>query len=136
MAAPEPRVRERPLSPHLQVYRWQVQMVTSIIHRATGVILSVGALALVYGLLALAGGPARWNAFAICLGSPLGKLLMFGFSWALAYHLINGIRHLLQDGGLGFAIPDFIRSSWISIIGSVVLTVLAWGMVLTRWGQA
>ena len=81
-------------------------------------------------------GPARWNAFAICLGSPLGKLLMFGFSWALAYHLINGIRHLLQDGGLGFAIPDFIRSSWISIIGSVVLTVLAWGMVLTRWGQA
>ncbi len=111
-------------------------MVTSILHRATGVILSVGALALVYGLLALAGGPARWNAFALCLASPLGKLLMFGFSWALAYHLINGIRHLLQDGGLGFSIPDFIRSSWISIIGSVVLTVLAWGMVLTRWGQA
>ncbi len=111
-------------------------MMTSIIHRATGVILSVGALALVYGLLALAGGPSRWNAFATCLGSPLGKLLMFGFSWALAYHLINGIRHILQDGGLGFAIPDFIRSSWISIIGSVVLTVLAWGMVLTRWGQA
>ena len=136
MAAPEPRVRERPLSPHLQVYRWQVQMVTSILHRATGVILSVGALALVYGLLALAGGPARWNAFALCLASPLGKLLMFGFSWALAYHLINGIRHLVQDGGLGFAIPDFIRSSWISIIGSVVLTVLAWGLVLTRWGQA
>ncbi|MBH2009900.1 MULTISPECIES: succinate dehydrogenase, cytochrome b556 subunit [Thermomonas] len=136
MAAPEPRIRERPLSPHLQVYRWQMQMMTSIIHRATGTALSVGALALVYGLLALAGGPARWNAFATCLGSPLGKLLMFGFSWALAYHLINGIRHLLQDGGLGFAIPDFIRSSWISIIGSVVFTVLAWGIVLTRWGQA
>ena len=136
MAAPETRVRERPLSPHLQVYRWQVQMMTSILHRATGVILSVGALALVYGLLALAAGAERWDAFAACLGSPLGKLLMFGFSWALAYHLINGIRHLLQDGGLGFAIPDFIRSSWISIIGSVVLTVLAWGMVLTRWGQA
>lgn len=113
-----------------------MQMMTSIIHRATGTALSVGALALVYGLLALAGGPARWNAFATCLGSPLGKLLMFGFSWALAYHLINGIRHLLQDGGLGFAIPDFIRSSWISIIGSVVFTVLAWGVVLTRWGQA
>ena len=136
MAAPDSRVRERPLSPHLQVYRWQVQMMTSILHRATGVVLTVGALALVYGLMALAAGPARWDAFANCLGSPLGKLLMFGFCWALAYHLVNGIRHLLQDGGLGFAIPDFVRSSWISIIGSVVLTVLAWGIVLTRWGQA
>jgi len=135
MAAPEPRVRERPLSPHLQVYRWQVQMMTSIIHRATGTALRrrTGS-----GLWAAGAGrwARRWNAFATCLGSPLGKLLMFGFSWALAYHLINGIRHLLQDGGLGFAIPDFIRSSWISIIGSVVLTVLAWGIVLTRWGQA
>ena len=136
MAASEPRVRERPLSPHLQVYRWQVQMASSILHRITGTILVIGALAFVYGLLALAGGPQRWAAFADCLAGPLGKLLLLGFSWALAYHLINGIRHLLQDGGLGFAIPDFIRSSWISIIGSVVLTVLAWGMVLTRWGQA
>ncbi len=136
MAAPETRVRERPLSPHLQVYRWQVQMMTSILHRATGVILSVGALALVYGLLALAAGAERWDAFAACLGSPLGKLLMFGFSWALAYHLINGVRHLLQDGGLGFSIPAFVRSSWISVIGSVLLTALAWGIVLMRWGQA
>lgn len=136
MAAPETRVRERPLSPHLQIYRRQVQMMTSIMHRATGIALSVGVLALVYGLLALAAGTERWDAFAACLGSPLGKLLMFGFSWALAYHLINGIRHLLQDGGLGFSIPDFIRSSWISVIGSVVLTALAWGIVLTRWGQA
>ena len=136
MAASEPRVRERPLSPHLQVYRWQVQMASSILHRATGVILAIGALAFVYGLMALAGGAQRWTAFADCLGSPLGRVLMAGFSWALAYHLINGIRHLLQDGGLGFSIPDFIRSSWISIIGSVVLTVLAWGIVLTRWGQA
>lgn len=135
MAAPDPNIRQRPLSPHLQVYKWQVQMVTSILHRATGVILSVGALALVWGLLALAGGPEPWEAFANCVGSPFGKLALFAFSWALAYHLVNGIRHLVQDAGHGYAITDFVRSSWISIIGSVVLVALAWAIVLVRWGQ-
>jgi succinate dehydrogenase / fumarate reductase cytochrome b subunit len=128
--------QERPLSPHLQVYRWQVQMVTSILHRATGIVLAVGMLGLVWALLALAAGPERWAAFAACAGSPFGKLVLFGFSWALAYHLINGIRHLVQDAGLGFEIPDFVRSSWISVIGSFVLVALAWGVVLAHGGQA
>jgi len=136
MAASEPRVRERPLSPHLQIYRWQVQMASSILHRITGMLLAVGSLAFVYGLTALAAGPQRWAAFVDCLAAPLGKGMLLGFSWALAYHLINGVRHLLQDGGLGFAVPDFVRSSWISIIGSVVLTVLGWGIVLSHWGQS
>ncbi|MFS8137283.1 MAG: succinate dehydrogenase, cytochrome b556 subunit [Thermomonas sp.] len=141
MAAPEspvptPRVRERPLSPHLQVYRWQVQMVTSILHRATGIALAAGGLGLVYALIALASGPERWAAFTACAGSGLGKLVLFGFSWALAFHLINGVRHLLQDAGLGFSIPDFVRSSWVSIIGSVVLVVVAWAYVLMHWGQS
>ncbi len=128
--------RERPLSPHLQVYRWQVQMVTSILHRATGVALVAGMLGLTWGLLALAGGPDRWADFAGSVGSPLGKLVLFGFSWALAFHLINGVRHLLQDAGFGLAIEDFVRSSWVSIIGSVVLVVLVWAIVLQQWGQA
>lgn len=140
MAAPDspapPRVRERPLSPHLQVYKRQVQMMTSITHRATGMVLAVGALAMVWGLGALAAGRGPWTEFVACVGSPLGKVVLFGFTWALAYHLINGIRHLVQDAGHGFAIPDFIRSSWISVIGSVVLVVLAWVVVLARWGQA
>jgi succinate dehydrogenase / fumarate reductase cytochrome b subunit len=127
---------QRPLSPHLQVYRWQVQMVTSILHRATGIVLAVGMLGLVWGLAALAAGPERWLAFTDCVGSPFGKLVLFGFSWALAFHLLNGIRHLVQDAGAGFDIPDFVRSSWISIIGSLVLVVLAWAFVLTNWGQA
>ena len=127
--------RERPLSPHLQVYRKQVQMMTSITHRITGVALAVGILGLVWGLLALAAGPERWAGFTACAGSPLGLLVLFGFSWALAYHFLNGIRHLVQDAGNGFAIPDFIRSSWISIVGSIVLVVLAWAFVLMRWGQ-
>lgn len=136
MAAPDPRVRARPLSPHLQVYRWQVQMLTSILHRATGMALVAGLLGMVWGLLALAGGPDHWQAFTACAGSVFGKIVLFGFSWALAYHLLNGVRHLVQDAGHGYAVPDFVRSSWISILGSVVLVVVAWGIVMVRWGQA
>ena len=136
MAAPETPTRARPLSPHLQVYRWQVQMVTSILHRATGIALVVGALALVWGLAALAAGPESWNDFAACVGSPLGQVALFAFAWALAYHLLNGVRHLVQDAGYGFDIPDFVRSSWISVIGSLLLVVLVWAIVLMRWGQA
>ena len=128
--------RERPLSPHLQVYRWQVQMVTSILHRATGILLVVGLAGLVWGLLALAAGPHRWAAFAACAGSPFGKVVLLGFSWALAFHLINGIRHLVQDAGQGYAIPEFVRSSWLSVIGSFVLVALAWGVALAHGGHA
>ena len=128
--------RERPLSPHLQVYRWQVQMVTSILHRATGIVLAVGLIGLVWGLLALAAGPERWAAFAACAGSPFGKIVLLGFSWALAFHLINGIRHLVQDAGQGYAIPEFVRSSWLSVIGSFVLVALAWGVALAHGGHA
>ncbi len=128
--------RERPLSPHLQVYRWQVQMVTSILHRATGIVLAVGMVGLVWGLLALAAGTERGAAFTACAGSPFGKLVLLGFSWALAYHLVNGIRHLVQDAGHGYAIPEFVRSSWLSVIGSFVLVALAWGVVLAHWGYA
>jgi succinate dehydrogenase / fumarate reductase cytochrome b subunit len=93
-------------------------------------------LGLVWALLALAAGPERWAAFAACAGSPFGKIVLLGFSWALAYHFVNGIRHLVQDAGLGFDIPDFVRSSWISVIGSFVLVALAWCVVLVHGGQA
>ena len=136
MAAPDPNGRTRPLSPHLDVYKWQVQMLTSILHRATGIALVAGMLGLVWGLVALAGGEKSWATFAECATSLLGKLVLFGFSWALAYHLINGVRHLVQDAGHGYAIPDFVRSSWISIIGSVVLVVVVWAIVLLRGGAA
>ncbi|MBS0576671.1 MAG: succinate dehydrogenase, cytochrome b556 subunit [Proteobacteria bacterium] len=128
--------RERPLSPHLQVYKWQVQMTSSILHRATGVILAVGALLVTGGLLALSAGPERWMQFLDLAGSIPGRIVLLGVTWALSYHLLNGIRHLLQDGGLGFSIPQFVRSSLISMIGSVLLTAIAWGVILVRWGQA
>jgi succinate dehydrogenase / fumarate reductase cytochrome b subunit len=126
----------RPLSPHIQIYKWQVQMVTSILHRATGIALAVGTLLVVWGLLSLAAGEAAFDQFRACAGSPLGMILLFGWSWALFYHLCNGIRHLLQDTGAGYAIPQFVRSSWLSIVVSVVLVVLVWAYVLAAGGAA
>lgn len=127
---------QRPLSPHLQVYKWQVQMLTSILHRVTGVALAVGSLILIAGLLHLAAGEDSFNHFREIAGSPIGMVLLFGWSWALFYHLWNGVRHLVQDAGSGYAIPQFIRSSWLSIVGSIVLTVLVWAYVLMAGGAA
>ena len=126
----------RPLSPHLQIYKWQVQMMTSIVHRATGIALAVGTLLVLWGLLALAGGEPAFNQFKTCMGSPIGLVLLFGWSWALFYHLCNGIRHLIQDAGAGYEIAQFVRSSWASIIVSIVLTVAVWAYVLTAGGAA
>ena len=126
----------RPLSPHLQVYRWQVQMVTSILHRATGIVLSLGSLLIAYGLIALASGEASWIDLRTCAGSWFGLIVLIGWTWALSFHLINGIRHLLQDAGWGYAIETFVRNSWISVIGSLLLTVAIWALVIARGGFA
>lgn len=117
---------ERPLSPHLQIYRWPVTMATSILHRATGVGLGFGTLLLGWWLLAAAAGPDYYAMVQACLGSWIGRLILLGFSWALFYHLLNGIRHLFWDVGHGYSIPVANRSGWAVIVGSVVLTVLAW----------
>lgn len=128
--------RERPLSPHLQIYRWQVQMVSSILHRATGIILSLGSLLVAWGLVALAAGADSWSTFTGAATSPLGFVVMFGWSWALAYHLLNGIRHLLQDMGVAVTPPAFVNSAWMSIVGSLVLTAVIWMLAMQKWGGA
>jgi succinate dehydrogenase / fumarate reductase cytochrome b subunit len=120
----------------MQIYKWQVQMVTSILHRATGIALAVGTLLVVWGLLALAAGESHFDRFKTCIGSPLGIVLLVGWSWALFYHLCNGIRHLVQDTGAGYAIPQFVRSSWLSVIVSLLLVILVWAYVLTAGGAA
>jgi succinate dehydrogenase / fumarate reductase cytochrome b subunit len=127
---------QRPLSPHIQVYRWQAQMVSSILHRATGIALSVGTLVVAGGLLALAAGDQHFDCFKTYAGSGPGLVLLFGWSWALFYHLCNGIRHLLQDAGAGYEIVQFVRSSWLSVAGSLVLTALVWAYVLMAGGAA
>lgn len=116
--------RPRPLSPHLSVYRWQIQMVTSILHRATGLALTAGTILVVVALLALAAGPDAFAAVRAFCTSWLGMILLLGWTWSFAFHLLNGIRHLLQDAGLGFEIADFVRNGWIAAIGSLVLTAL------------
>ena len=122
--------RERPLSPHLQVYRWQITMTMSILHRATGIALVVGAFALAWWLLAVAAGGEAYASAAACLASPLGKVVLFGFSLSLVYHLLNGIRHLLWDSGWGFEIPEVYRSGYTVAVLTVVLTALIWFFAL------
>ena len=119
-------IRERPLSPHLQVYRWQITMTMSILHRVTGVVITVGAFALAWWLMAVAAGGDAYRTAAECLASPLGMVALAGFSLALVYHLLNGIRHLLWDAGWGFEIPQFYASGWTVAILTVVLTALVW----------
>jgi succinate dehydrogenase / fumarate reductase cytochrome b subunit len=116
----------RPLSPHLQVYKWQITMVISICHRATGVALSVGTLMLVWWLVALAMGPQAFAAAQGFMGSWLGNLVLLGWTFSLFFHLANGIRHLFWDAGYGFENKTTTASGWAVVVASVALTVIAW----------
>jgi succinate dehydrogenase / fumarate reductase cytochrome b subunit len=116
----------RPLSPHLQVYKPQLTSVLSILHRITGAVLAVGTLLVTYWLSALAGGPETFASANAILGSVLGKIVLFFWSWALFYHLANGIRHLIWDTGFGFDLPTVYLSGKIMVGASFALTVLLW----------
>jgi succinate dehydrogenase / fumarate reductase cytochrome b subunit len=120
---------DRPLSPHLSIYRWPITMVSSILHRATGIAMAAGFVLFVIWLADVAAGPEAYAGFAAVAGSMLGRLLLIGWSWAFFYHLCNGIRHLVWDSGRGFEIEQANASAWFVIVGSVVLTIVFW-MVL------
>jgi succinate dehydrogenase / fumarate reductase cytochrome b subunit len=127
--------RERPLSPFLGIYRWPVTMLTSIVHRVTGVGLAGGAVILAWWLIATAAGPNAYATFAAVAGSWFGKLVLFGFTWALVYHLLNGIRHLVWDAGYGLEKHRAERTGMIVIALSVVLTIAIWALVLITGGS-
>ena len=116
----------RPLSPHLQVYRLQWTMLLSISHRITGVGLAVGTLLLVYWLAAAAAGPESFATAQAIVGSFIGRLVLFGWTFARFYHLCNGIRHLVWDAGYGFELDDAYRSGLAVVGASVALTVSSW----------
>jgi succinate dehydrogenase / fumarate reductase cytochrome b subunit len=116
----------RPLSPHLQVYRPQITSMLSILHRLTGVALAFGTLLLTYWLVAAASGPGAFDTAQGLIGSFIGRLLLFGWSFALFYHLCNGIRHLVWDAGYGFEIETATLSGWIVVAASAGLTVICW----------
>jgi succinate dehydrogenase / fumarate reductase cytochrome b subunit len=92
----------RPLSPHLTIWRWQVTMLASIIHRATGMVLSLGAVVLAWWLVSISNGPEGYDSFMAYAVTPLGLVLLFGFTWSFAFHFCNGVRHLAWDMGYGF----------------------------------
>lgn len=120
----------RPLSPHLQIYKPQITSVMSILHRITGVALAVGTLLLIYWLAAAAGGPESYAAAQGFMASPIGLLLLFGWTLAFFYHLSNGIRHLFWDAGYGFELPTVYKSGWAALIAAAVLTILSWAIGL------
>ncbi|WP_242107838.1 succinate dehydrogenase, cytochrome b556 subunit [Luteimonas aquatica] len=123
---------KRPLSPFMlgSHYRFQITSIMSFLHRITGVGLWIGAFGLAWWLLAAAAGGEAYAQAAACLASPLGKFLLFGFSLSLVYHLLNGIRHLLWDMGLGFEIPEVYRSGYAVAALTVVFTALIWFFAL------
>jgi succinate dehydrogenase / fumarate reductase cytochrome b subunit len=120
------RPSNRPLSPHLQVYRWQLTSVLSILHRATGIALSVGALYLAAWVIYAAGSSRGYAVFQEFNGSIVGRILLGGWLFSAFYHLCNGIRHLFWDAGYGFELKDAYRSGWIVVAVSLVATVLSW----------
>ncbi len=121
----------RPLSPHLQVYKWHLMMAVSILHRITGVALVAGTLLLIGWLWAAAYDAVCFKAIQHFLGSVFGRLVLFGWSLAFYFHLCNGIRHLVWDMGKGFEVQDAERSAWAVVLFGSVLTLLTWLLVLT-----
>ncbi|MBV9116421.1 MAG: succinate dehydrogenase, cytochrome b556 subunit [Acetobacteraceae bacterium] len=124
---------ERPLSPHLQVYKWPVSMALSISHRATGIGLSVGALLMTWWLVAAASSDSAFAAVQGFLGSWFGVFLLFCWAAALLLHLFQGIRHLAWDAGYGFDNRSYRVTGWGVLAATVVATLIVWIVGLVVW---
>ena len=118
--------RARPLSPHLQIYKWQLHMAMSIFHRATGVFLSLGLVALMWWLVAAATGSDYFSQVQTYIAHPVGRLILFGFSISLIYHSLNGIRHLFYDAGMGYDFETTRKSGLFVLVLTLVLTLGIW----------
>ena len=127
------RLVRRPLSPHLQVYRWPVTMAASILNRATGIAISVGTLLMVWWLVAAASSPAAFATAQGFIGSWLGLLMLFGWTASLFYHTFAGLRHLAWDAGYGFDKPVLNPLSWVVMGATVVATLVVWVIGLAIW---
>ncbi len=120
------KTRARPISPHITIYRWPLAAIMSILHRATGVGLAVGALLIVWWLLAAATGPDYFEVATAVLTSWIGLLVLFIATWGLFYHLCNGVRHLWWDIGRGFDLEQVTLSGQVVLVVSAVLTIFTW----------
>jgi succinate dehydrogenase / fumarate reductase cytochrome b subunit len=116
----------RPLSPHLQIYKPMLSMMTSIMHRITGAALFFGTILFVWWLSAAAHSDGYFDLVQGFFGHWFGRLILFGFTWALVHHMLRGLRHFIWDTGRGFALPTVEKLVWANLIGSIVLTILLW----------
>ncbi|MEZ5812573.1 MAG: succinate dehydrogenase, cytochrome b556 subunit [Rhizobiaceae bacterium] len=119
-------LRPRPLSPHLSIYKPIPTMMMSIAHRITGAALYVGTLLVAWWLVAAAGSPAYFDLVNWFFGTFVGRLILFGYTWALMHHMLGGIRHLIWDTGALFDKETSTRLAWATLGGSITLTVLVW----------
>ena len=117
---------QRPLSPHLQVYSPLINMVMSILHRITGAALYFGSLLLAWWLVAAAAGPDYFAFVNGIFGSWFGRLVLFGYTWALMHHMMGGIRHFIWDTGRGYDLKTIDLLSWGTLVASATLTLLIW----------
>ncbi len=126
--------RDRPLSPHLQIYKLPLNGILSITHRLTGLVLALGALGVVAMLVAAASGSQVYQVFYAAVAHWLGQLLLIAFTLALYYHLCAGVRHLFWDAGYGYELRTAFIGSWLVMIGAVVLTVITWALAWVATG--
>jgi succinate dehydrogenase / fumarate reductase cytochrome b subunit len=124
----------RPLSPHLQIYRWPITMGTSILHRITGVGLAFGALLLAWWLVAASMGPEAYAVFAAVAYHWFGRVVLFGFTVALVYHALNGVRHLFWDAGHGFKLETANATGIVVYILTLAVTILVWVIAYRSMG--
>ncbi len=118
--------RQRPLSPHLSIYKPVITMTMSIVHRITGGALYLGTLLLAAWLISAAVGEECFNAVNAVFGSWIGRLVLFGYTWALLHHLAGGVRHFIWDTGAGLEKHTASRIAWASVVFSVIATILVW----------
>tara|TARA_Y100000590_G_scaffold14723_1_gene17720 strand:+ start:41 stop:427 length:387 start_codon:yes stop_codon:yes gene_type:complete len=119
-------VSKNPLSPHLQIYRWQVSSLLSITHRISGVINLLSLTLILFWLIILSLGENNYELFLLTINSLFGKFILIGFTWSMSFHILSGIRHLVWDIGYGFEIKTANISGVIVIISSLVLTIIFW----------
>jgi succinate dehydrogenase / fumarate reductase cytochrome b subunit len=117
---------ERPLSPHLSIYRWPITMLLSILHRITGIVLALGLLTLVYWLVAVASGEPAYERAMVLLSSLPGKLMLMAWSFAFFLHLGNGLRHLVWDTGHGLEKSQANASAWMVLLFAFAATAVYW----------
>ena len=115
--------KNRPLSPHLQVYKWQLSSLLSITHRLTSIINTAGVTLICFWILSISMGEDCYKYFAMFSSSIVGKFILVGFTWSFCYHLLNGLRHLFWDMGLGLSIKNSYLSGYLVILVSITLTL-------------